>query len=66
MFLEFILVVYTIKFFFCFFLQVAPLICIFVIVYTSSIDYSVWLVLQALKGTMSEEKSINQFEKKSS
>lgn len=64
MFLEFILVVYTIKLFF--FLQVAPLICILVIVYTSSIDYSVWLVLQALKGTISEEKSINQFEKKSS
>lgn len=64
MFLEFILVVYTIKLFF--FLQVAPLICILVIVYTSSIDYSVWLVLQALKGTISEEKSIYQFEKKSS
>lgn len=64
MFLEFILVVYTIKLFF--FLQVARLICILVIVYTSSIDYSVWLVLQALKGTISEEKSINQFEKKSS
>lgn len=64
MFLEFILVVYTIKLFF--FLQVAPLICILVILYTSSIDYSVWLVLQALKGTISEEKSINQFEKKSS
>lgn len=64
MFLEFILVVYTIKLFF--FLQVAPLICILVIVYTSSIDYSVWLVLQALKGTISDEKSINQFEKKSS
>lgn len=64
MFLEFILVVYTIKLFY--FLQVAPLICILVIVYTSSIDYSVWLVLQALKGTISEEKSINQFEKKSS
>lgn len=64
MFLEFILVVYTIKLFF--FLQVARLICILVIVYTSSIDYSVWLVLQALKGTISEEKSINQFEKKPS
>lgn len=65
MFLEFILVVYTIKLL-LFFLQVAPLICILVIVYTSSIDYSVWRVLQALKGTISEEKSINQFEKKSS